>query len=341
MGARARTKPASFCSGRGQLTISQEQRAQTAKNPNETGRLPGGSTEATGRPRKHRRVVVEEEEDEEEAAVDEETEEVELEEDTTQATQIDESGGDEDDEIFNGSSLRDEAVWPNEIKTGARAFIEWYIERYSAPPETFTDDAQVLIMNSVCANPMDILCPMPQIQRRHLILAFLTERKIQVPGPKKGDPISSKTAKQYFVDISHYLHHWQSEDPSPDSSRQLQYGDWDYRHLVFKPIQMLIKQKGKFEDGLQNATVPLNLADNPNAESSILNKMGHHAASTPPEHVELVRMWIRAFLKWSSENNYENNQYAPHRGELRTSGFSDFLYFSMMLLAIDVGSNAG
>ena len=202
--------------------------------------------------------------------MDEETEEVELEEDTTQATQIDESGGDEDDEIFNGSSLRDEAVWPNEIKTGARAFIEWYIERYSAPPETFTDDAQVLIMNSVCANPMGILCPMLQIQRRHLILAFLAECKIQVPGPKKGDPISSKTAKQYFVDISHYLHHWQSEDPSPGSSRQLQYGDWDYRHLVFKPIQMLIKQKGKFEDGLQNATVPLNLADNPNAESHFL-----------------------------------------------------------------------
>ena len=124
LGARARTKPASFCSGLIQLTISQEQRAQNAKNPNETGRLPGGSTDATGRPRKHRRVVVEEEEDEEEAAVDEETEEVELEEDTTQATQIDESGGDEDDEIFNGSSLRDEAVWPNEIKTGARAFIE-------------------------------------------------------------------------------------------------------------------------------------------------------------------------------------------------------------------------
>ena len=71
LGARARTKPTSFCSGLIQLTISQEQRAQNAKNPNETGRLPGGSTEATGRPRKHRRVVVEEEEDEEEAAVDE------------------------------------------------------------------------------------------------------------------------------------------------------------------------------------------------------------------------------------------------------------------------------
>ena len=38
------------------------------------------------------------------------------------------------------------AQFQEQLRTGSKAFIEWYIGRFTAPADTFTDDAQTIIM---------------------------------------------------------------------------------------------------------------------------------------------------------------------------------------------------
>ena len=286
--------------------------------------------------RKRRKVVLSDEEDSEDDENEEEEEE--QENAPTPATHADAFEDDDaHDEALLSCSVDEPAQFPNQLRTGSKAFIEWYIERFKSDAGTFTDEAQTIIMNAVPTNPMDVLCSLSQVHRRRLLHAFLDERKITQHGCNKGEPISAKTSKAYIVEIFNYLKFWQSED----DDRQARYGDWDFRHIVWKPLKLLLAYKQKIEDGLTTAAAPLNLDDDPNAAASIMDAMGHHSAKIKPEQVELVRMWLRSYSKWASENNYEKNTYAPHRGELQTSGFSDYLYFEEMAFAIDVGSNAG
>ena len=334
---RLRRVPALFCSGAGQQTVSQDARAALAvKGKNKSGRKRQSSRDSRPSARKHRKVVESDEEDAEDDEKDEEEEE--QENVPTPATQADAFEDDDaHDEALLSCSVDEPAQFPDHLRTGSKAFIEWYIERFKSNAGTFTDEAQTIIMNSVPTNPMDVLCPLSQVHRRRLLLAFLTERKITQKGSQKGEPISAKTSKTYIVDIFNYLKFWQSED----DERQARYGDWDFRHIVWQPLKQLLQYKSKIEDGLTTAAAPLNLDDDPNAAASIMDAMGHHSAEIKPEQVELVRMWLRSYCKWAHENNYEKNTFAPQRGELQTSGFSDYLYFEEMHFAIDVGSNAG
>ena len=109
----------------------------------------------------------------------------------------------------------------------------------------------------------------------------------------------------------------------------------------FKPLHKLLTDRKKEEDGLTTATVPLHLDPNNAATNSIMDKMGHQSSTIFPEQCELIRMWLRSCLTAYEESDYAKNTTVPHRGELDTSGFSDYLWFTAQLLAIDIGSNGG
>ena len=72
-----------------------------------------------------------------------------------------------------------------------------------------------------------------------------------------------------------------------------------------------------------------------------MDKMGHQSATIFPEQLELIRMWLRSCLNAYEESDYAKNTTVPHRGELDTSGFSDYLWFTAQFLAIDIGPKGG
>ena len=159
MGAgRLRRVPTLFCSGAGQQTVSQDARAALAeKEKKKYGRRWESSRGSCSSAIKHRRVVLTDEEDVEHDAKDEEEEEyVHVPTPATQATQADAFEDDDaHDEALLSCSVDEPAQFPGQLRTGSKAFIEWYIERFTASADTFTDDAQTIIMLEM-GTPHDI-----------------------------------------------------------------------------------------------------------------------------------------------------------------------------------------
>lgn len=152
MGAgRLRRVPALFCSGAGQQTVSQDARAALAeKEKKKQGRRRGSSRDSSSSARKHRRVFESDEEDVEDDEKGDEEEE--QEKAPTPATQATQAGAFEDDDAHDEAllscSVDEPAQFPGQLHTGSKAFIEWYIERFTASADTFTDDddVQTIIM---------------------------------------------------------------------------------------------------------------------------------------------------------------------------------------------------
>ena len=69
--------------------------------------------------------------------------------------------------------------------------------------------------------------------------------------------------------------------------------------------------------------------------------MDHQSSTIFPEQVELIRMWLRALLKKYEGTNFAKISTVPHRGEMDTTGYSDYLYFCGQLLALHIGANGG
>ena len=103
----------------------------------------------------------------------------------------------------------------------------------------------------------------------------------------------------------------------------------------------MISQRKKEEDGLVGAAVPLHLDENAQLAESIQGKMDHQSSTIFPEQVELIRMWLRALLKKYEEADFAKISTVPHRGEMDTTGYSDYLYFCGQLLALHIGANGG
>ena len=128
---RLRRAPAHFFSGAGQQTASQDSRAALAEKEKEKqGRRRGSSRGSSSSAHKHRRVVESDEEDSEDDEKDEEEEEQEkAATPATHATQVGTFEDDDaDDETLLSCSVHEPAHFQEQLRTGPKAFIKWYIE---------------------------------------------------------------------------------------------------------------------------------------------------------------------------------------------------------------------
>ena len=346
LGARPRVQPGTFRSGPGQVSVSQDARAAEPRRR----RLVKGKDLPAAKKAKRREKQLK--------PADPPLPPPLLPVDATQATQVDDDHDDDDsagslehaddpapaqappalreDFVRGVPSFDNEPAFPGEMNTGCRQFVAWHNARRAAALGFFTDEAQVIIMNTVPENPIDVLCTLMHVPRRKLLHAFLDELRNE-RGARKVEKPYSTTPKQSLVDIFSYLHVWQSDK----DGRQLIYGDWDYRNAVFKPLHQLISQRRKEESGLVGAAVPLHLDENAQLAESIQGKMDHQSSTIFPEQVELIRMWLRALLKKYEESDFAKITSVPHRGEMDTTGYSDYLYFCGQLLVLHIGANGG
>ena len=60
----------------------------------------------------------------------------------------------------------------------------------------------------------------------------------------------------------------------------------------------------------------------------------------PPSHVR-ARARARGIINTYESNGYRKNTTVPYRGTLRTSGYSDYLFFCAMYFAVRLGANGG
>ena len=252
-GARPRVQPGTFCSGPGQVSVSQDARAA---EPHRRRLVKGKDLPAAKKAKLREKQL---------KAADPPPPPPSTPADATQATQID----DEHDHDDSAGSLQhaddpapaqapparppalrayrpsfdNEPAFPEEMNTGCRQFVAWHTARRTSVPDTFTDEAQVIIMNTVPENSIDVLCTLTHVPRRKLLYMFLDELRNE-RGARKGEKPFSSTLKQSIVQIFSYLHAWQCDE----DSRQLTYGDWDYRNAVFKPLHKLISERKKEEE---------------------------------------------------------------------------------------------
>ena len=348
LGGRVRRAPALMCPGPGQFTISQDARAADKKEKPVRRRLMKGNELPVTKTRKGNdkgkrpapqpappppateasQIADPESNDEEED--DEE------EEDPVSPPVPSPARRDDPTTTRLPSGFDSAAAYPEELNSGCQMFVQWFNERRTAPIGHHVDNEQTIIMNSAPKNPIDVLCDLGHVARRDLMLAFLQER-VCARGPRKGEAPFSSSLKQNVVDCFSYLKMWQGKA----DGRQLVYGDWDYRHAVFRPIRNYINERKKIESGVIAAAVPLNLDPEQCADKSIMQAMGHQSPTIFPEHLELIRMWYRALLRRYEATDYEKIKEVPHRGPMDTTGFSDYLWFTAQLTAVDIGANGG
>ena len=231
-------------------------------------------------------------------------------------------------------------------KTGCVNFVTWWSRRKAARGQ-FEDNTQAIIMNAGVEHPLDILCPFLHASRCRLLLDYARETmKFSAVPPERP---AGGTLKGYIVDICNYLKEWEMQE----DARITAYGSWDLSSQFYRPLNRYIFECIKHEGALTGADIPLNLQPEGDIElddrvaESINGKMGHNAETIFPEQLELVRRWLRQLLRRYRDNGYAKDYDIPYRAynengeEYKSTGWSDYVYYSQMLFVIDLGSNAG
>ena len=93
-----------------------------------------------------------------------------------------------------------------QLRTGSKAFIEWYIERFTASVDTFTDDAQTIIMLEM---------GMPHDTR-----SAITGHVVSL-APEKRDKNQRGYQEQLAMDVRHQL---KCAYIMPDAGREMAPG---------------------------------------------------------------------------------------------------------------------
>lgn len=280
--ARDRKAPQNFCSGPGQVPLSQEPEPEPEPAPPAPRKARKPKSPRKSPPKRSRSAPpVRAPDDDEEAEFDPENDPIPL---ILPPARV---------ELAASDVEPIPPRHPEKVGTGVRSFAAWWLARAAAPPTRFTDHAQTVIVNSEfeTINPVDILCEFTHVARRKIIMPWLDECTT-AKGPSAGEPLASSALRQYALDVFKYLKHWESQD----DSRLDAYGSWGMDHHAFRELKDFLHKRLKQESGLTAATAALTLdADDPD-DASMLAKMGHNSATIPPEHVELMCMWLRGKL---------------------------------------------
>ena len=180
--------------------------------------------------------------------------------------------------------------YPEKLSTGVRSFNAWYHMRIDANPGTFTDIYQDAILASDYEHqaPIDLLCPAGHVARRDMLMQWLPF-VTQLSGPNSGDLLAACALRQYLLNVFSYLKHWEAQA----DERVDKYGTWGLDHPVYRSVKEFLHKRQKNEGGLTTALVPLNVDAQDPDDQSMLSRMNHNSATTPEEHVELICMWYR------------------------------------------------